>query len=97
MPKSAEHKNLEVYFIEMTREVCSKMIEIEGGKRTFDWPVNPLADVLYRFIQLHIRERVQQRNLVESKSSHFDGQHQIGTCPEANQYLHTRNRKAVLI
>lgn len=58
---------------------------IERGKRTFDWSANQLADVLYRFTQLSMRERIQQRNLVESRSAHFDWQNLIGKYVEAYQ------------
>lgn len=51
---------------------------IERGKRTFDWSANQLTEVLYRFTKLSMRERIQQRNLVESKSAHFDWQNLIG-------------------
>ena len=58
---------------------------IERGKRTFDWSANQLTEVLYRFTQLSMRERIQQRNLVESKSAHFDWQNLIGKYLEAYQ------------
>lgn len=51
---------------------------IERGKRSFDWSANQLTDVLHRFTKLSMRDRIQQRNLVESKSAHFDWQNLIG-------------------
>lgn len=56
---------------------------IERGKRTFDWSANQLTEVLYRFTQLSMRERIQQRNLVESKSAHFDWQNLVSKYLEA--------------
>jgi glycogen synthase len=56
---------------------------IERGKRTFDWSANQLTDVLYKFTQLSMRDRIQQRNLVENKSAHFDWQNLIVNYIEA--------------
>jgi glycogen(starch) synthase len=45
---------------------------VERGKRTFDWSARQLATFLYDFISQSRRERIMQRNSVESYSSAFD-------------------------
>jgi glycogen(starch) synthase len=56
---------------------------IERGKRTFDWSANQLADVMYNFLQQSMRQRIMQRNNVESSSSIFDWTNLIGRYADA--------------
>lgn len=51
---------------------------IERSKRSFDWSANQLADVMYQFLKQSRRERIIQRNQVESRSVIFDWQNLIG-------------------
>ena len=61
---------------------------IERGKRTFDWSANQLTDVLYNFLQQNMRQRITQRNNVESHSEIFDWQNLIRHYTEAyNQVM----------
>jgi glycogen synthase len=69
---------------------------IERGKRTFDWSANQLTDVLHGFTQLNMRERIQQRNLVENKSSHFDWQNLIENYMNAYRLALTSNAEPQL-
>jgi len=48
------------------------MFVVERGKRTFDWSAKQLAEFLYKFLKQTRRERIMQRNNVESYSSAFD-------------------------
>jgi len=48
------------------------MFVVERGKRTFDWSAKQLSAFLYRFIKQSRRDRIMQRNNVESYSSVFD-------------------------
>ncbi len=48
------------------------MYVVERGKRTFDWSARQLASFLYRFLKQTRRERIMQRNNVESYSVGFD-------------------------
>ncbi len=48
------------------------MFVVERGKRTFDWSAKQLAAFLYRFLKQNRRDRIMQRNNVESYSSVFD-------------------------
>jgi glycogen(starch) synthase len=48
------------------------MYVVERGKRTFDWSARQLASFLYRFLKQSRRERILQRNNVESYSAAFD-------------------------
>src|SRR5258706_7576137 len=48
------------------------MFVVERGKRTFDWSAKQLASFLYKFMKQNRRERIMQRNNVESYSSSFD-------------------------
>lgn len=50
------------------------MYVVERGKRTFDWSARQLASFLYRFLKQTRRERIMQRNNVESYSAAFDWQ-----------------------
>lgn len=61
---------------------------IERGKRTFDWSANQLADVMYNFLRQNMRERIMQRNNVESNSSIFDWANLIRHYTEAYRLLH---------
>ena len=56
---------------------------IERGKRTFDWSASQLADVMYNFLQQSMRQRIMQRNNVESSSSMFDWTNLIGHYADA--------------
>jgi glycogen(starch) synthase len=48
------------------------MYVVERGKRTFDYSARQLASFLYRFLTQNRRERIMQRNNVESYSAAFD-------------------------
>lgn len=48
------------------------MYVVERGKRTFDWSARQLTSFLFRFLQQTRRERIMQRNNVESYSAAFD-------------------------
>lgn len=48
------------------------MYVVERGKRTFDYSARQLASFLYRFLSQSRRERIIQRNNVESYSAAFD-------------------------
>ena len=48
------------------------MFVIERGRRTFDWSARQLSVALYRFLSQTRRERIKQRNNVESYSAAFD-------------------------
>ncbi len=48
------------------------MYVVERGKRTFDWSARQLTSFLFRFLQQTRRERILQRNNVESYSAAFD-------------------------
>src|SRR5258706_7613369 len=48
------------------------MFVVERGKRTFDWSAKQLSAFLHKFISQSRRERITQRNNVESYSSSFD-------------------------
>jgi glycogen(starch) synthase len=48
------------------------MFVVERGKRTFDWSAKQLAAFLYKYLKQTRRERIMQRNNVESYSSAFD-------------------------
>jgi glycogen(starch) synthase len=58
---------------------------VERGKRTFDWSANQLADVMYKFLQQTLRERIMQRNNVENNSGIFDWQNLIRYYEDAYQ------------
>lgn len=45
---------------------------VERGKKTFDWSARQLAGYLYQFLSQSRRERITQRNNIESYSSAFD-------------------------
>jgi glycogen(starch) synthase len=48
------------------------MFVVERAKRTFDWSAKQLSAFLLKFLQQSRRERITQRNNVESYSSSFD-------------------------
>jgi glycogen(starch) synthase len=48
------------------------MFVVERGKRTFDWSAKQLSSFLYKFLKQSRRDRIMQRNNVESYSSVFD-------------------------
>ncbi len=48
------------------------MFVVERGKRTFDWSAKQLSAFLYKFLKQSRRDRIMQRNNVESYSSAFD-------------------------
>jgi len=48
------------------------MFVVERGKRTFDWSAKQLSNFLYKFLKQSRRDRIMQRNNVESYSSAFD-------------------------
>lgn len=48
------------------------MYVIERGRRTFDWSARQLTGTLYRFLTQNRRERIMQRNNVESYATAFD-------------------------
>jgi glycogen(starch) synthase len=56
---------------------------IERGKRTFDWSASQLSEVMYNFLQQSMRQRIMQRNNVESNSSIFDWTNLISHYAEA--------------
>jgi len=60
---------------------------IERGKRTLDWSANQLAEVMYNFLRQNMRERIMQRNNVESNSSIFDWSNLIRHYTEAYMLL----------
>jgi glycogen(starch) synthase len=53
------------------------MFVVERGKRTFDWSARQLSAYLHRFLKQALKDRVQQRNNVQSYSAAFDWQHLI--------------------
>jgi glycogen(starch) synthase len=53
------------------------MFVVERGRRTFDWSARQLAAFLYKFLLQTRRERIAQRNRVESYSSAFDWENLI--------------------
>ncbi|MBS1949534.1 MAG: Glycogen [Cytophagales bacterium] len=59
------------------------MFVVERGKRTFDWSAKQLAAFLYKFLKQTRRERITQRNNVESYSSAFDWSNLIKHYDEA--------------
>ncbi len=48
------------------------MYVIERGRRTFDWSARQLTGTLYRFLTQSRRDRIMQRNNVESNATAFD-------------------------
>jgi glycogen(starch) synthase len=50
---------------------------IERGKRTFDWSARQLTEIMLNFIRQTRKERIKQRNQVESQSALFDWQNLI--------------------
>ncbi|HEY8399828.1 MAG TPA: glycogen synthase, partial [Cytophagaceae bacterium] len=42
--------------------------------RSFDDSANQLADMMMSFVRMNRRDRISQRNRVESSSGHFDWQ-----------------------
>jgi len=48
------------------------MFVVERAKRTFDWSAKQLSAFLHKFLMQSRRERITQRNNVESYSSSFD-------------------------
>ncbi len=59
------------------------MFVVERGKRTFDWSAKQLSAFLYRFLKQNRRDRIMQRNNVESYSSVFDWSNLIKHYEEA--------------
>ena len=45
---------------------------VHRQERTFDQAAEELTDMLWNFVQLNRRERIQQRNGVESSAELFD-------------------------
>ena len=63
----------------------SGMFVVERGKRTFDWSARQLSSFLYKFLKQSRRDRIMQRNSVESYSSVFDWANLIRHYEEAYQ------------
>lgn len=63
------------------------MFVVERGKRTFDWSARQLAAFLYKFMMQSRRDRIAQRNRVESYSSTFDWENLIAYYEEAYERL----------
>ncbi|HLZ15458.1 MAG TPA: glycosyltransferase [Cyclobacteriaceae bacterium] len=63
----------------------SGMFVVERGKRTFDWSARQLSSFLYKFVKQSRRDRIMQRNNVESYSSVFDWSNLIEHYEEAYQ------------
>ena len=61
----------------------SGMFVVERGKRTFDWSARQLSSFLYKFVKQSRRDRIMQRNNVESYSSVFDWSNLIEHYEEA--------------
>ena len=59
------------------------MFVVERGKRTFDWSAKQLSAFLYKFLKQSRRDRIMQRNNVESYSSVFDWSNLIKQYEEA--------------
>jgi glycogen(starch) synthase len=59
------------------------MFVVERGKRTFDWSAKQLSAFLYKFLKQSRRDRIMQRNNVESYSSVFDWSNLIRQYEEA--------------
>ncbi len=59
------------------------MYVVERGKRTFDWSAKQLSAFLYKFLKQNRRDRIMQRNNVESYSSAFDWSNLIKHYEEA--------------
>ncbi len=59
------------------------MFVVDRGKRTFDWSAKQLSTFLYKFLKQNRRERIMQRNNVESYSSVFDWSNLIKHYEEA--------------
>jgi glycogen(starch) synthase len=59
------------------------MFVVERGKRTFDWSAKQLGTFLYKFLKQNRRDRIMQRNNVESYSSAFDWSNLIKQYEEA--------------
>lgn len=63
------------------------MYVVERGKRTYDWSAKQLAGFLYQFLTQDRKDRITQRNDVESYSSSFDWANLISHYEEAYQTL----------
>ncbi len=50
---------------------------VDRRRKSFDNAANQLADILFSFVQLNRRERIKQRNRVESSSEFFDWKNMI--------------------
>ncbi len=62
------------------------MYVIERGRRTFDWSARQLSGTLYRFLTQTRRERIMQRNNVESYASSFDWKNLIRYYQQAYEH-----------
>jgi glycogen(starch) synthase len=67
------------------------MFVVERGKRTFDWSAKQLSSFLYKFIKQNRRERITQRNNVESYSSSFDWNNLIKNYEDAYHLALSKN------
>jgi len=47
---------------------------VERKSKDFNQAASQLADIMFRFVQLNRRERINMRNHCESASPHFDWQ-----------------------
>ncbi|PZR37749.1 MAG: glycogen synthase [Azospira oryzae] len=63
------------------------MYVVERGKRTYDWSAKQLAGFIYQFLIQDRKDRITQRNNVESYSSSFDWANLITHYEEAYQLL----------
>lgn len=63
------------------------MFVVERGKRTFDWSARQLTAFLHLFLNQSRRERIMQRNNVESYSAAFDWKNLIRHYAEAYHLL----------
>lgn len=61
------------FIMQIMRDYENRGIYVVNRKtQNFDEAANQLADILYRFVRMSMRDRIQQRNRVESISDVFD-------------------------
>ena len=60
------------FIMQIMRDYENRGIYVINRKQSFDLAAEQLANILFRFVRLNLRERIQQRNKVESISDVFD-------------------------
>lgn len=61
------------FIMQIMRDYENRGIYVVNRKtQTFDEAANQLADILFRFVRMNMRDRIQQRNRVESIAEVFD-------------------------